>query len=70
MFGGTPDGIMGIGSMLTCSEGLYVGTRKDNPLLEWFDEGFRKIKQSGKYAAICHRAEATHGKKGPIACNL
>ncbi|XP_077998295.1 L-arginine-binding protein-like [Glandiceps talaboti] len=57
-----------IGDVLTCAEGVHVTTHKGSQLLDWYDKAFRKIKENGKYDALCHRAKTKHGHKGPIHC--
>ncbi len=36
-------------------------TRKDNDLITYWNEGFRKIRASGEYTMLCNQAIKEHG---------
>ncbi|XP_070569830.1 histidine-binding periplasmic protein-like isoform X2 [Ptychodera flava] len=66
--GGTPEGFKAIGSTMYCTQGVGLATRKDSNVTNWFNEALRKMKRSGKFAALCQEAEMKHGQIGPIDC--
>ncbi|XP_070570554.1 uncharacterized protein [Ptychodera flava] len=70
LLGGTPKGLEPIGDVIHCAEGVTISSRKDSSVTEWFNDGLRKIKKSGKYAKICREAEIKHGKMGQVDCEL
>ncbi|XP_070562970.1 L-arginine-binding protein-like [Ptychodera flava] len=68
MIGGMPAGLEPIGEVLYCLDGLGLGTRKDSPVIGWFNAALRRLKTSGKYAALCRNAQKRHGPWGQIDC--
>ena len=42
-------------------KGNSMMTRKDNDLITFWNEGFRKIRASGEYTRLCNQAIKEHG---------
>ncbi|XP_070539691.1 uncharacterized protein [Ptychodera flava] len=70
MLGGTPAFLEPIGDIFSCSDGVFMGARKDNTMLKWFDATLRKMKENGKFAKVCMDAQIKHGDKGRVDCAL
>ncbi|XP_070539688.1 uncharacterized protein [Ptychodera flava] len=70
MLGGTPAWLEPIGDIFSCSDGVFMGARKDSTMLKWFDATLRKMKENGKFAKVCMDAQIKHGDKGRIDCVL
>ncbi|XP_070534050.1 uncharacterized protein [Ptychodera flava] len=68
IFVGTPEGFEPIGDVMKCVGGFCVMSRKDSPVIGWFNETFLKMKKNGKYAELCRDAQIKHGKKGRLDC--
>jgi hypothetical protein len=51
-------------------DGLSVMTRKDSAFLPLWNDGFQKIRDSGKLSKLCKRAAKHHGELGQIDCVL
>ncbi|XP_070534049.1 uncharacterized protein [Ptychodera flava] len=68
MFVGTPEGFEPIGDIMKCVDGFCVMSRKDSPVIGWFNETFLKMKKNGKYAKLCRDGQIKHGKKGRLDC--
>ncbi|XP_070539770.1 lysine/arginine/ornithine-binding periplasmic protein-like [Ptychodera flava] len=66
MLGGTETGLEPIGDVINCLDGLQVGARKDSDMVDWFNGALRKLKQSGKFAKLCRKAQIDHGARGPV----
>ncbi|XP_077870126.1 uncharacterized protein LOC144363058 [Saccoglossus kowalevskii] len=43
-------------------------TRKDNDLIEWWDETLTQMFENGRYYALCNKAILKHGHRGEMSC--
>ncbi|XP_077977404.1 putative ABC transporter arginine-binding protein 2 [Glandiceps talaboti] len=63
------DDVEAVGDSIECGSGnFHAMTSEDSHLPAWFDETLGHMMESGKYYAVCKKAQHDHSHKGDIKC--